>query len=172
LKLDAYDAVATKLDIREFAKRRVDNEIKKKVLEAARLTGSSMNSQHWRFILVQDSKGLDTLARDSTTGKWVKGSDFAVVVCVDPKIPGSGIDAGRSLQDMEVVAWEHGVGSGIYTGFRASEMRSDFRIPENLSPAVVVGFGYPQKKLHGRKKRKPLSDVAFLERFGNPIDKL
>jgi len=45
-------------------------------------------------------------------------------------------------------------------------------VPEGLSATIVVGFGDPQKKLHGRKNRKPLSEVAFLERYGNKLDAL
>ena len=51
---DTYDAISTKLDVREFAPGRVADGNKARILEAARLTGSSMNSQHWRFILVSD----------------------------------------------------------------------------------------------------------------------
>ena len=170
--MDALEAIATKLDIRQFAKKRVENNIKRKILEAARLTGSSMNSQHWRFILVHDPKSLATLAGDSSSGPWVSGADFAVIINIDPKIPGSLIDAGRSGQDMQVAAWSQGVASGIFTGIRAGELRRDFGIPDNLNPVAVIGFGYPRKKLVGRKRRKPLSEVAYLEKFGNPIGNL
>ena len=166
---DTYDAIRTKLDIRQFADMPVKADVKGKILEAARLTASSMNSQHWRFILVQDPQNLETLARDSTTGSWVKGANFAIIVSIDPKVPGSMIDAGRVVQDMELAAWEHGVGSGVYTGTKAPDLRRDFGIPGGLDPAVVVGFGYPAKKLIGRKNRKPLSEIAFLEKFGSPI---
>ncbi|MDG6898934.1 MAG: hypothetical protein JRM94_02465 [Nitrososphaerota archaeon] len=33
--------------------------------------------------------------------------------------------------------------------------------------AIVVAFGYSKKKLKGRKSRKPLAAVAFMEKFGN-----
>lgn len=147
----------------------MDRETKVKILEAARLTASSMNSQHWRFILVQDLKNIATLGRDSTTGAWVKGADFAVIVSVDPKIPGSTIDAGRAAQDMQLAAWSMGIASGVYTGFKAQDLRSDFGVPENLNPAIVIGFGYPRKKIIGKKSRKPLSEIAFQERYGNPL---
>lgn len=169
IRLDTYQAISTKLDVREFASRHVESPIKTKILEAARLTASSMNSQHWRFILVQDPKNLVTLARDSTTGSWVKGSDFAIIVNIDSKIPGSTIDAGRVAQDMELAAWDRGVASGVYTGIKSDDLRRDFGIPENLNPTIVVGFGYPKKKLLGRKSRKALAEIAFLERFGGPL---
>lgn len=167
--MDTYDAIRTKLDIRQFAPRHVPKDVKARILESARLTASSMNSQHWRFVLVQDPKNIQNLAQDSSTGSWVKGADFAIIVTIDPKIPGSAIDAGRVVQDMQLAAWEQGVGSGVYTGMKVQEMRRDFGIPEGHSPAIVVGFGYPTKKLLGKKNRKPLSQVAFLEKFGDPI---
>lgn len=167
--MDAYEAIRTKLDVREFASRNVDAAVKAKVLESARLTASSKNSQHWRFVVVQDRANLETLARDSITGSWVKGADFAVLVNIDPSVPGSMIDAGRVVQDMQLAAWNDGVVSCVYTGIRVPETRRDFGVPESLNPAIVVGFGHPTKKLVGRKNRKPLSELAFLERFGNPF---
>ena len=170
--MDAYDVIRTKLDVREFAERHVDDGLKARILEAARLTASSKNTQHWRFILVQEPKNLTTLAGDSPTGPWVKGSDFAVIVSIDPKVPGSAIDAGRVVQDMQLAAWNEGVASGVYTGVDLRGLRRDFAIPESLLPAIVVGFGYPRRKLLGRKSRKPLSEMAFLERYGRPISSL
>ena len=170
--MDTFEAISTKLDVREFAQRHVDGEVKRRILEAARLTGSSRNSQHWRFVLVQDPRSIAMLARDSPTGSWVKGSDFAIIVSIDPGIPGSTIDAGRVAQDMQLAAWNEGVASGVYTGISKGELRRDFGIPEGLDPAIVVGFGYPRKKLLGRKSRKPLSEVAFLEKYGGDVGPL
>jgi len=167
--MDAFDAIATKLETKTFAKRRVEDAIKRKILEAARLTGSSKNTQHWRFVLVQDPKNLETLASDSTSGTWVKGADFAIIVSIDPKIPASMIDAGRVVQDMQIAAWNLGVTSRVFTGIRTDAFRGDFGVPDNLNPVIVVGFGYPEKKILGRKSRKPLSELAFLERYGNPL---
>ncbi len=170
--MNATEAVRTKLDSREFSTRPVGPEVKKTVLEAARLTQSGVNSQHWRFILVQDPKNLAKLAADSSSGTWVAGANFAVVVCTDPSKGYHLLDAGRVAQDMELTAWDHGVTSRIYTGIKQAEMKRDFGVPENLNATVVVGFGYPKQKILGRKNRLPLSDVAFLERFGNPLGKL
>ena len=64
--MDAFDCIATKRDVREFSEQKVPSEIKSKVLEAARLTGTGLNTQHWRFILVES--GLKKLANASTSG--------------------------------------------------------------------------------------------------------
>jgi len=164
--LDTFDAIATKLDVREFASKHVPGETVKKILEAARLTASSMNTQHWRFILIQERVNLKRLAEDSTTGKWVEGADFAILILIDPKVPGSTIDAGRVIQDMELAAWNFGVASGIYTGVGEISVRKDYAIPEALKPAAVIGFGFPKRKILGKKNRKPLEELVFPERYG------
>ncbi|MCL4518938.1 MAG: nitroreductase family protein [Thaumarchaeota archaeon] len=171
--MDTFEAIATKLDVKEYdLKKSVPPEVKLKVLEAARLTGSGVNSQHWRFILVQDRAGMKKLADDSMTGKWVEWCSFAVIVLADPTKGYHLIDAGRVLQDMQLAAWNYGVASRLFSGLDANRYRQDFEIPEELSPTVVVGFGYPAKKITGkRKKRVPLEELAFLEKYGNKLDR-
>src|SRR5579875_1574986 len=50
--------------------------------------------------------------------------------------------------------------------YKTQRAKTRFRIPENLKPAAVVGFGYPKKKIKGKKSRKPLEELVFVERFG------
>ena len=169
--MDTFECVATKLETKEYSGQPVPWDVKEKVLEAARLTGSGMNSQHWRFVLVQERSGLEKLAADSTSGKWVAGADFAVVVLTDPKYGFHSFDAGRAVQDMQLVAWIYGVGSRVYTGFGLRAMRRDFTLPADLDLTVVVGFGYPKRPVLGRKDRKPLSEVAYLDSYGRHFGK-
>lgn len=171
--MDTYDCVRTKLDFREFqSNKNVPAEVKLRVLESARLTGSAMNSQHWRFVLVQKRERLKTLAEDSTTGNWVQAANFAVIVLTEEKHGFQLIDAGRAVQDMQLTAWNHGVASCIFTGLNQTAIRKDFAVPENLVASVVVGFGYPAKKLTGENKnRKPVAELIFVERYGKPFEK-
>jgi nitroreductase len=166
--LDTFECIATKLDVREFNQQEVPSEIKFKVLEAARMTGTALNTQHWRFILVDSKESIRKLAQDSTSGPWVAGANFAVIVLTDPKRRFHAIDAGRAVQDMQLAAWNFGVASGVFTGIR-EEMRTDFNIPGDLQPTIVAGFGYPARKVSGKKKRLPLSELAYHEKYGNPI---
>lgn len=167
--MDAFEAISKKLDVREFKSKKVPSDVKMKVLEAARLTASSMNKQHWRFIVIQDRSNLGKLAADSRSGKWIDGADFAIIILVDPQVPGHMIDAGRVLQDMELAAWNFGVASGIYVGVEEAALRRDFAIPDSLKFAAVLGFGYPKRKIIGKKNRKPLEEIAFSEKFGQKI---
>jgi nitroreductase len=168
--LDTYKTILSKLDIRQFDSKKVPPDVKLRVLEAARATGTGKNMQEWRFILVQDKEALKRLAEDSTSGGWVSGANFAVVVLADPTLGFHQIDAGRAVQDMQLAAWDLGVISGIYTGMRDERMRKDFAIPSALKPVVVVGFGYPLTRLVGKKKRMSLSELVFIDKYGNNFD--
>ena len=165
--MDAFECITTKLEVREFSGQNVASEIKLKVLEAARLTGTGLNTQHWRFILVQDKANLEKLAEESTSGSWVAGANFAVIILTNPKYNFHLIDAGRVLQNMQLAAWSEGVSSGLFTGIREEKLRVDFQIPEELNPTIIVGFGYHPRQLTGkRKNRLPLDKLVYYEKYG------
>ena len=97
--MDTFECIRTKIEVREFSTKNVPSELRLKVLEAARLTGTGLNTQHWRFILVDDKQHLEKLAEDSTSGKWVAGANFSVIVLTNPKYNFHLIDAGRVLPE-------------------------------------------------------------------------
>lgn len=169
--MDAYECIVTKLEIREFnAKSEISTEIRLKILESARLTGSSLNTQPWRFIVVQNLDNLKKLADDSTSGKWISGANFAIIVMTNPYFRFHLIDAGKVVQNMQLTAWNYGVGSALFTGIDENRMRNDFSIPIDYKPVIVVGFGYPRKKIDGKTKKKnrlPLTELVSFERFGD-----
>ena len=172
--MDTFDCIRTKLDVREFdSARKIPAEAEMKILEAARLTGSAMNSQHWRFILVQTPERLKTLADDSTTGSWVRGANIAVIVLIREKQHGFElIDSGRVVQDMQLTAWNLGIISCIFTGINQTALRKDFSIPQDMVAAVVIGFGYPTQKITGTKKdRRSMAELIFIQNYGKPFDR-
>jgi nitroreductase len=166
ISMDTFQCIATKLEVREFSAQDVSSEIRLKVLEAARLSGTGLNTQHWRFILVSNKQNLKMLAEDSTSGKWVAGANFAIIILTNPEYNFHLIDAGRVLQNMQLAAWNQGVGSGLFTGIKVEKLRNDFGVPRELSPTVVVGFGYPARQLSGkRKKRMPIDKLVYYEKY-------
>ena len=166
--MDTFECITTNLELREFSTHEVPSDIRLKILEAARLTGTGLNTQHWRFILVENKDNLKRLADDSTSGRWVAGANFAVIILTNPRYNFHLIDAGRVLQNMQLAAWNVGVGSGLFTGIMEEKLRSDFGIPKEMSPTIIVGFGYPLNELTGkRKNRLPLYELVYNEKYGN-----
>jgi nitroreductase len=165
--MDAFDCIKTKLDIREFSTEEVPEDIKLKVLEAARLTGTGLNTQHWRFILIENKQTLKKLANNSTSGNWVSGCNFAIIILTNPKYHFHLIDAGRVIQNMQLAAWNFNVGSGIFTGINKDSFKEDYDVPDELNISAVIGFGYSARKLRGKRKdRVPLDSLVYVEKYG------
>ena len=168
--MDTFECITTKLEVREFSQQDVPSDIRLKILEAARLTGTGMNTQHWRFILIDKKENLKRLADDSTSGSWVAGANFAIIILTNPRYGFHMIDAGRVLQNMQLAAWNYRVGSGLFTGIKQEQLKSDFGIPNELSPTVIAGFGYPVRKIMGkRKNRLSIHELVYYEKYGDPI---
>ena len=166
--MDTFECIKTKLDVREFSTKDVPSEIRSKVLEVARLSGTGLNTQHWRFVLVDNKQNLKKLAEDSTSGSWIRGANFAVIILTNPEYSFHLIDAGRVVQNMQLAAWNDQVGSGLFTGITEEKLRGDFGIPNELTPTIIVGFGYPARKLTGkRKNRLPLDELVYYEKYGS-----
>lgn len=170
--MDTFECIVTKLEIREFStQENVSSEIRLKILEAARLTGSSLNTQPWRFIVVQNENNLNKLSQSSTSGKWISGANFAIIILTNPYFRFHLIDAGKVVQNMQLAAWNYGIGSALFTGIEEDKIRKDFGIPVDYKPVIVVGFGYPKKNVDGRKKKKnrlTLNELVSFEEYGKP----
>jgi nitroreductase len=168
--MDTFECITTKLEVREFSQQDVPSDIRLKILEAARLTGTGMNTQHWRFILIDKRENLKKLADDSTSGNWVASANFAIIILTNPRYGFHMIDAGRVLQNMQLAAWNYEIGSGLFTGIKQEQLKSDFEIPNDLNPTVIVGFGYPARKIIGkRKNRLSIHELFYYKKYGNQI---
>lgn len=166
--MDVFEAVRTVLAVRAFQAKAVPAEIKNRILESARLTGSGSNHQPWHFILVESHEELQKLAPVAKTGPYTAQADFAIVVVVEQsKIALT--DGSRAIQSMMLTAWADGVGSN-WVGFAPMpEVNKLLDIPESYDVLAVLPFGYPAKEIgQGKKKRKAPEEVFHLGKFGHP----
>jgi nitroreductase len=172
--MDVTRALETRIEVRRYAEEPVAEETRRAILDAARGAPSGKNLQHWRFVLVEEQADLDRLAELSTTGGWIDGADFAVVVLTNPEHTFHEIDAGRAITHMQLAAWEERVGSCIYTGFDEAGMHEFLGVPAALAVTAVVGFGHPKfdvGELAGQKDRASLSELVHVGRFGTPLER-
>jgi nitroreductase len=167
--MEVFEAVRTLLAIREFQDKRVPPETVRRIVEAGLLTGSSMNRQPWHFIVVQNRDSLRQLGAVAKTGPYIAQAALAIVVVIQ-RTPFSISDGSRAVQSMMLTAWSEGVGSN-WVGFMGlTEVKPLLGIPDDLDVLAIIPFGYPAKPVgKGVKNRKPLSEVAHRERFGDPF---
>jgi nitroreductase len=168
--MEVFDAVRTVLAVRQYQDKPVPPEIVRRIVEAARLTGSSMNRQPWHFIVVENRDTLQQLGALAKTGPYIAQAALAIVVAIE-RTTFSVSDGSRAIQSMILTAWADGVGSN-WVGFRGlDEVKSMLRIPDELEILAIIPFGYPARRIgKGKKKRKSISEVVHRERFGQSFE--
>ncbi len=165
-----FETVRTMLAVRHYQDRPVDANAIRRIVEAGRLTGSSMNRQPWHFIVVEQRDMLKQLSALAGSGPYIAEAAFAIVVAIEQSRFAVS-DASRAIQSMMLTAWSEGIGSN-WVGFEGMrEVRPLLGIPETLEVLAIVPFGYPaQTAGQGKKKRKALAEVAHREQFGQQFD--
>src|SRR5512136_187226 len=165
--MDAFEAVRTLLAVRNYQDKAVPEDSLRRILEAGRLTGNSMNRQPWHFLVIQNRNTLRQLGSLLRTGPYVAQAPLAIVVVIDPTTYAIS-DASRAIQSMLLTAWADGLGSN-WVGFGGLDhIKPLLGIPAELEVFAVLPIGYPGKPIkgRGRKKRKALSEVAYREHWG------
>ena len=156
--MDTWLAIASKRDERRYASEPIPDDVVTRILDAGRLTGSSMNRQPWEFVVVSNR---DELAEAVYAPDNLRTAALAIAIVCD-----RALDAGRVAQNMMLAAWNEGVVS-CPNGIRDEEAAA--RVVGAL-PAIVLSFGHPAtprdplqrtpEEWSARAKRKPLDEVA------------
>jgi nitroreductase len=81
--MDVFEAVRTVLAVRSYQDKPVPPDIVRRIVEAGRLTGSSMNGQPWHFVVVEDRVMLRRLAAAAATGPYIAQAPLAIVVVIE-----------------------------------------------------------------------------------------
>src|SRR3989442_14053897 len=166
----ALAALRTLLAVRSYQAKPVPDAVVRRILEAARLTGSGMNRQPWHFIVVRDGETLRRLGALASSGPYVAQAPLAIVVATD-RTRFAVSDASRAIQSMLLTAWADGVGAN-WVGFGGLEkIRAFLDIPAGLDVLAILPLGYPARTLEGGKKQcQPLREVTHLQRYGRPFE--
>jgi nitroreductase len=128
-----------------------------------------MNGQPWHFVVVESRDTIRELGRLATTGRYVAQAPLAVVVAIE-KTRFAVSDASRAIQSMILTGWSEGLGSNWVGFLGLTDVKSLLGVPDDLDVLAIVPFGYPAQAYgRGKKERKPLSEVAHRERFGQPF---
>lgn len=165
--MDTLECIRKRRDIRSFIDREVSDETIMKIIEAGRLAPSAMNLQPWNFIVVKDKQNIKTLGPLCTSGRFIVGASFAVVIVTDPSNKWHEIDGARAVQNMALAGWNEGVGCCWIGAINRERVMEMLNIPRHLHVLTILPFGYPEQFTVNRKKnRKSLGEIAHREKFG------
>lgn len=166
--MDVYECIRSRRTVRDYKPDPIPPEALYKILQAARWAPSSSNTQKWHFIVVQDRDTLTTLGNIAAQGTFIAQAPVAIAVVMDDA-PRPQLDAGRALQQMELMAWSQGIGM-CFVGVRDPEQQRAVKelldIPEAMELITVLPFGYRDAGVKRQgTPRAPMEEIAHWERF-------
>ncbi len=168
--MDVFEAVQKALAVRSYQDKPVPAEAVRRVVEAGRLTGSGVNRQPWHFVVVTDRELLKRIANATPTGPYIAQAPAAVVVALE-RGPTSLSDGSRAVQSMLLTAVSEGLASNWVGYMGPAEVKPLVGIPDDMDVLAILPLGYPADgEAQGKKNRKPLGQVASLNKFGQPYE--
>ncbi len=165
--MDTTLAVASKRDWRSYADRSVPEDVQRRILDAGRVTGSAVNKQPWRFVVVESDEAKQRVAETVYASDNVASSAFAVAIATEGG--GYPVDVGRAMQNMFLVAWNEGVVSCPNGMADQAAAAQALGLEDGWLPVNIPSFGYPKRDLSPESKsaeewsaeanRKPLNEL-------------
>ena len=167
--MEVYECVQTRRTVRDFKPGPLPEDLVFRIVQAGRWAPSSSNSQPWHFVVVQNRDTLTALGEIAAQGRFIAQAPLAIAIVMDNATRPQ-LDAGRALQQMELVAWSEGLGT-CFVGVRAEDQQRDIKellgIPAEMELITVLPFGYrAEGDAASGVPRKPISEIAHRERFG------
>src|SRR5262245_36411296 len=167
--MDVYECIRTRRTVREFKPDPVPDAIVHKILRAGRWAPSSSNTQPWHFVVVRERQTIAAIGRIATQGPFIGRAPLAIAIVME-NARRPQLDAGRAIQQMELVAWSEGLGT-CFVGIRAAEQQQAIKellgIPDAMERITVLPFGYrPAGRRAAGTPRKPMTEIAHSEKFG------
>lgn len=161
--------------VRTFTDEAVSDDVVFRLLELARWTGSAINSQPWKFIVVRDRQTLRKIASLRPPNGWVAAVPVAIAIVNDGAHPMfEAYDEGRLTERLLTGATLLGYGVGVaWFGEprHQAKAKGALGIPESLSARQIVAIGRPMSGADSRlpglaSGRKALGELVSLERYG------
>lgn len=169
------EQIRTVRQARVYRPDAVPQEALNELLQIARWTGSSRNTQPWRFVVVTDKELLRGISQLRTPINWVAEAPLAIAVVLDGAADVSeAYDEGRVTERLLIAARLLGLGGGIaWFGDAAQEAQAKrlLNIPDELTARSVVVIGYPVTTKDPRPNpaqagRRPLAELVSYDRMG------
>jgi nitroreductase len=144
--MQTWDAITSRRNVRSFSDEPVSAGQLDQILEAARRSPSSQNTQPWDFVLVTERAQLQELASVWVGAGHVAGSaaTIALITSDNPEhAKRAQFDLGQATMSIMLAAADLGIGS-CHSGVGDHEAaRRVLRLPADRACSFLVSLGYP-----------------------------
>jgi len=161
-----YDSILGLRAIRQFEDRPVSDADLRAILEAARWTGSSKNSQNWSFIVVTDPGQKTAICEAGDFMTPVELAPMMIALVENPD--GYEFDTGRVAQNIMLAADAVGLATCPVTLHKTEIAHAVLGIPDGYRCRYGIAVGYPTPSAGPARfgGRKPIGQLVHRNRFG------
>jgi nitroreductase len=158
---------------RQFTDEPVSDADLEAILQVARWTGSSKNTQPWQFVVVTDPAIKAEIGKATQWTGWAADAPVVIVTVTDGSTPRAhDYDEGRVSERMLLAAQALGLGSGVITFSppdAQARVKAALKVPDGhqVYSAVPIGHAVPRTGAHPLAGRKPLEELVHRDTFGN-----
>ena len=167
--MEVYEAIRSRVAVREFKPEPVPEAVIRKILLAARWAPSQRNRQPWHFIVVQEPEMLQRIGELASSGDYIAHAPMAIALVMEAGARNPTFDPARAIENMILTAWAEGIGTSYVQIMDRNKIKELLAIPEEMEMFTVMPYGYPTPAAAvAGKRRKSLDEIAHRERFGQP----
>ena len=168
--MDFYDLIRKRESVRDYdPKRKIDDSVLYRILNAGRLAPSASNRQPWTFLLVSSKEKLEKV-RACYQKSWFQQAPHILIIIGDKtKSWVRSYDGYNSIETDLAIAMDHIILAAEYENVGTCWIEAyDYKIlsdaiglKENEVIFSITPLGYQNKdyQKHGNKVRKPLEEI-------------
>jgi nitroreductase len=167
--------------IRKYAKKRIEPDKIHALVEAALRSPSSMGSNPWEFVVVEDPDLLDKLSKAKPQGStFIKNAPLGVVVCADPDRSSVWVeDTSIACTYIQLTAESLGLGScwiqireRMHDKIKTAEgyISEVLNIPKRMKVEAMIAIGYADERKEPHSKEEVQWRKAYRNSYGRPYE--
>ncbi|MFH7903234.1 MAG: nitroreductase family protein [Candidatus Aenigmatarchaeota archaeon] len=177
--MNVFEAIEKRKSIRKYKNIKVDLKYIMAILEYAILAPSAGNVQEWRFIIVDDNKIKEKLAKAAYDQDFIKEAPYVIAVCADEEEIYNAygkrgkerymyMDCSFATANILLAAAALDLGTCVVAAFDDSEVSKILGLPENIKPIFLIPIGYADEDPI-RPERKSLASLVFYNQYGKKL---
>ncbi len=158
---------------RQFSDEPVSDADLEAILQVARWTGSSKNTQPWQFVVVTEPDLKAEIGQSTQWTGWAANAPVIIVTVTDGDTPRAhNYDEGRVSERILLAARALGLGAGVITFSppdAQTRVKAALGVPSGhqVYSAIAIGHAVPRTGKSPLAGRKPLEELVHRNQFGS-----
>ncbi len=152
--MDTFETILTRRSIRQFTSKTIDEELQKKLLQAAMQAPSARNTQAWQFVVIDDRQILREISNIHPYADMLKQAPLAIAICGDFQLEESvdylALNCAAATENILLAVHAFGLGA-VWLAIhprkqRIKDLRNLLNLPDDIIPISLVAVGYPKEQ--------------------------